>query len=236
MTPSRLAGPLVALVPLWSGCAKGAAEPGEPQGGDPDAQVAIGDPVDAGDRPQPPDAMSSLMTLTQSTSTSILEANAVACPDSILGITTVENHYYRRFDLATEGAPGGFAVTRVSFGLELASAQQVELALHELEGGTFNTAALRELARAPVAVPEIGAGGAVIDVDLNAEAEAGSVLVVELHAPDNFGQLYIGTNTAGESAPTYLRAPDCDLTQPTPATSVTTGPMHWVLSVTGIAR
>jgi hypothetical protein len=52
------------------------------------------------------------------------------------------------------------------------------------------------------------------------------------------GLLYIGSNDAGESGPTFLRAPTCEgAAQPTPVSELPTDEplaMHWVLRVTGV--
>ena len=66
--------------------------------------------------------------------------------------------------------------------------------------------------------------------------EPGSTLVVEVHAPDGTmgaSSFFIGANKMGESAPGYLRAPDCGLAEPTPYVDIGFPLTRIVLTVTG---
>jgi hypothetical protein len=228
---------LLPLLGLWwiAGCAKAPAEDGGQLTDQPDAGMfgflADGAPVTPGADADPGGGGGGggSTTLTQSSSMSITDANSIACADG-LGFT-VENHYYRKFDLAAAGQPTGFVVDRVSFGIELATAQDVDVVLHTLNGA-FEVGNLTEIGRAQVAVPE-ALSAIMVDVDVAGTAPAGSTLVVELEAPDNFGVLYVGSNASGETGSTYIRASECSIMAPTPIGDISDATMHWVLNVVG---
>lgn len=81
-------------------------------------------------------------------------------------------------------------------------------------------------------------GGTLIEAAIPASVPAGSILVVEVLAPElDAGEgLFMGSNDAGETGPTYLRGPDCDISEPTQAAELNADiPMDWVLTVTGTA-
>jgi hypothetical protein len=224
------------LLSLAASCAT--ASSGD-DGGDGRPDARLGDDVDAAPRADAaprPDAAPvgpTSGTLRQHQSDALVDLNAPFCPDPFFELFTPNNHFYRRFDLAAEGVTGAFAVEKVSVGLEYADAQTVDLALYTLSGG-FTLANLSELGRVAVALPAVGAP-TVIDVPIAITAPAGSTLVVEMATRGGFAELYYGSNRGGETGPTFVRAPNCGVTEPTPVTTAAPGATaHWVMSVTGL--
>lgn len=171
-----------------------------------------------------PDAAPVPVTLTHSTDPgSVTAANTVACVQqqddgngNTVPVYHQDNSYYRVFDLPALGVDRDLAIEAVVFGVESARGgadaadQTVEVRLHTL-AGPLQVANLTQLARAPVTVAD-GVSQEILEVDIAAVAPAGSTLVVELFVPsgDPDRLLFIGSNTAGQSAPTFLRAPACD--------------------------
>jgi hypothetical protein len=242
---------------LSSGCATGKST--QPGGNDqPDASSGGGGFVDAAPRadaaPQPPDAapQGGAVTLSQSSSMDVIGQNSVACPavDPVFGVVlgTADNSYYRVFDLAAAGVTGDLTISSVTVGVEDAESgggggQPAGVKLYTLNGN-FTLGNLTQLASANVTVQDVAApaqgttGGQLIDFPISATAPAGSQLVVEFHSPDggNDGNfLYVGSNTAAQTGPTYVRAANCSVNQPTDAASGAVGApdMHWVVTVTG---
>lgn len=208
----------------------------------PDASVldpvdAGGGGVDGGDGVQ--------VTLDQNTSNEILDLHSIGCVQQDGDGNPVqnrENSYYRLFDLGAEGVSGDLDVSEVHVGIESAvtpddSAQPIAVRLHEVNGA-FLLANMTELASAEVDVePQTGT---ILDVPLETRVDAGSQLAVEVFVPNStvVGRLlFIGTNDAGQSAPSYIRAPlgNCAITEPTdfgnPA--IDFPDVHIVLSVSG---
>lgn len=195
------------------------------------------------------------VTLTHSEDpASVTAANSVACVQqetdadgNTAPVFHQENSYYRVFDLDALGVTRDLAIDKVSFGIEssnsgAANQQMVEVKLHTLDGA-FETANLTELATAQILVSD--QNQQILEVDIAATAPAGSVLVAELLTPsgDPDRLLFIGSNAAGQTGPTYLRAPNCDDDGNPDTPSAFEEPldmtpffpdMHVVLSVSGI--
>jgi len=203
--------------------------------GQPDAYVP---PTPDAYVPPAPDASGSgtPITITQSTSQSIASLNSVSCNNEIDG--HAENSYYRVFTLSTHGITSQFDITSVEVGIEDAISgtggqQPATVYLHTLSGAVA-TANLTQIGTAAVSVSDQALS--TIDVNVTGTAPAGSTLVVEFLIPD--GQtdghfLFVGSNTATEDGPTYIRAPDCSVADMSTTASIGEPDMHWVLNVTG---
>jgi hypothetical protein len=207
-------------------------------GGTIDAPVSIDAP--AGNI----DAALVTVTLSQNSATTITAANTVSCNAANI---TAENSYYRVFQLSTFGVTRPFTAQRVDFGIESADAeigtsQTVQIKLHTLNGA-FVTGNLTNVAGQNVAVADT-ATGTVLPVALSPAPviQPNATLVAEIFVPDgdvdNNGvgnSIFIGSNTAAETAATYIRAPDtgCAITQPATMSSIGFPNVHVVLTVTG---
>jgi hypothetical protein len=78
--------------------------------------------------------------------------------------------------------------------------------------------------------------GTVLNVPINATVPAGSELVVEVFTPDGTATgnlLFIGSNAAAETGPSYLSAPDCGVNTPTTTAALGFPNMHIVMNVNG---
>lgn len=195
-----------------------------------DAPMPIDAPIDGGPV--------QTITLSQTTSAAIVAANSVGCVDSFAA--TAENSYYRVFQLATHGVNTTFTANRVDFGIESADSlfgsQDLTVRLYTLTG-SFLLPNLTLLGSAPVNVPNTAAS-LIRQVPIAASpAPPGSTVVAEVFVPDGqlFGDVFfLGSNTSGETAPGYIRAPDCSAPQPSTLLALgVTAPVHYVITVTG---
>jgi hypothetical protein len=229
------------LVALLAACAQGTANQEGPDArvvDFPDADPAAPD----ASTPGTPDAgpgTPMMRTLSQTTADTIVAANSVSCNGET---SHSENHYYRVFDLAAAGINGAFQVSQVTVGIESASSgtgtQPATIVLHTLTGAPA-LANLTQLTSSPVTIADQGAG--VRDFAVSATAPAGSKLVVEFTTPDGTAGtnlLFIGSNAAGETAPSYITAPlpapgGCDITELTTTGALGFPTMHVVMKVTG---
>jgi hypothetical protein len=78
--------------------------------------------------------------------------------------------------------------------------------------------------------------GTVLNIPVTGTAPAGSQLVVEIFTPDGEGAgnlFFIGSNSAAETGPSYLRAADCGVTTPTTTAAIGFPNMHIVMNVNG---
>lgn len=156
--------------------------------------------------------------LTQTTSGEIEPDTSIACTDDDDDDHS-ENSYYRVFDLAAEGIDSSFHVTAVEVGVEAADsggdgAQTIEVSIHALEGD-IEDGQLEPLGTATEEVEDQVGGRVTVDVD--AVVPGGTRFAVEVRTPDGTQQghsFFIGANDDGQSAPGYIRAPECDTDRP----------------------
>lgn len=178
-------------------------------------------------------------TITHSQSQSIMSNNSIACINQ-QGFHS-DNAYLREFRLNDFGITGPFNVSQVQFGVELAeagsgSAQPVRLRLYrKLNPG----AALTYGNLAVITTVNINLSNqqqTIVAVPIAGTAPAGSTLVVEVFTPNGQSaghSFFIGSNNAGQTAPSYLAAPGCGVSEPTPTANLGEPGMHIVINVAG---
>lgn len=202
-------------------------------GGDVDAPPT---PIDA--PPLPIDAPPLQMITLAQGPTTITAANTVSC--NATGVTA-ENSYYRAFRLADFGVNTAFTANRVDVGIESATAgigtsQTIQVKLYTVSG-VFPAGVLTQIA-GQIATVNNTTTGTVMPVTLSPTglAPAGATVVAEVFIPDGAAtgnSIFIGSNTAAETGPSYIRAPDCGSTQPATLASVGFPNVHMVITVTG---
>lgn len=178
------------------------------------------------------------ITLTHSRSQTVTFFNSIACADPQTGFTA-DNGYLRTFTLADFGLTDGFDVSEVSFGVEwLDMEQQVTVNLYTLDtGAEFVYANLTRVGSADTTLEPLPPGAVtMVSVPVTGQIPGDATLVVEVDVPDmtgTGGALFIGSNSAGQTAPSYLRANACGIGEPTDVASLGAGGMHIVMNVTG---
>jgi subtilisin family serine protease len=178
------------------------------------------------------------VTISHSASQDIVASNSVACsPDG--GISTAENGYLRHFTLDDFDIASDFQVTEVSFGIEnLTVAQTLTVNLYTMidPGGPFSYANFQQIGSAGAALPAQQA--TIVAVPVTGTVPAGATLVVEVDAPDlsGVGGFFIGSNSSGQTAPSYLRSASCGIPEPTDTAAIGFPGMHIVMNVTGNAE
>jgi hypothetical protein len=182
------------------------------------------------------DAQAQGRVLSQTTSSTIEPDVSIVCSDDD-GIN-FENSFYRIFDLQAEGVAAGFHVTQVSIGVEKAAGgddgtQPIEVQLHTLNGD-LDTDNLTDLATSQQDVPD--GLGTRAEFPFDADVAAGAQLVVEVRIPDggNTGDAFlIGANSDGQTAPGYIRAPECGDDQPADLADIGFPDVNILIEVTG---
>jgi hypothetical protein len=175
--------------------------------------------------------------LTQSASQTITIGNAVSCNTD--GVVHVENSYYRAYDLSA--FPAGFDVCAVEIGIDRAlagsgSAQPVTLNLYVHSGGAFPTGTSTLLTTLALAVAN--QSGSLLSVPIGGRVPAGSQLIVEVLTPDAQAaghSFFMGSNALGQSADSFLRAPNCGVFAPTSNVASGFSAMQIVLNARGAA-
>ncbi len=196
-----------------------------------DARPPDARPIDAPPTPQP-------VTLSESTATTITAGNTVACSNNTTGYTD-DNSFYRNFPLANFGITQTLTVTNVTFGIEQSTpagaTQNVDVNLETLTG-TMETGTRTVLRTQTVPIGNISAVSFPVTFSPPVVVPAGSQLVVELHSPDGTtaGNIfYPGSNSAGESAPSYISAAACSVNAPATYASIGFANVQLVMSVGG---
>jgi hypothetical protein len=175
--------------------------------------------------------------ISHSTTQTITALNSVSCNNGS-GIHTI-NSYYRVFNLPGEfGITAPIEIDALSFGVEEAmggtGSQLVIVRLYTLSG-PFILANLTQLGSENLNVPN-SATGTIFTATFDPEimVPANSTLVAEVYTPDgtaNNNRFFIGSNPDPETAPSYIRAPACNITQPTTTAAIGAPDMHIVLNV-----
>jgi len=179
-------------------------------------------------------------TITESTSQDITSGNSVACNDNTTGFT-VENHYWRAFDMGTFTGGLEYDITAISFGIEQATSgsgtgQPVTVNLYTNSGAPFPGGTLTLLATSGE-INITDQSLTIFDVPISATVPAGTLeLVMEVTNPDGIAAgniFFIGSNASPETAPSYLSAADCGIPDPTTTADIGFPNMHIVFNVNG---
>jgi subtilisin family serine protease len=190
--------------------------------------------------PTPTPSGSCPPTITESSSQDITSGNSVACNDNTSGFT-VENHYWRAFDMASFTGGAEYDITAISFGIEQATSgsgtgQPVTVNLYTNSGAPFPGGTLTLLATSgSINIPDQSLS--IFDVPIAATVPAGTPeLVMEVTNPDGVeagNMFFIGSNASPETAPSYLSAADCGIPDPTTTADIGFPDMHIVFNVDG---
>lgn len=184
----------------------------------------------------PPRGVCGPLLLTQTTSQIPVTPSTVSCN----GVSNhSENSYYREYGSAA--LPRGLDVCAVELAIELsdagdpATSQPLTINLYRQTGGAFPGGTRTQIGTATVQVPD-GLRG--FNVPVTGQVPPGQSLVVEAFLADGRSTgnlLFLGSNGAGESAPTFLRAPDCGVSTPVTVASLSFPNVHLILNPRGSA-
>ncbi len=182
------------------------------------------------------------MTITESNDpVTITAGNSVSCNAGAPNYYHTDNSYYRAFKMSDFGITQDFTVSAVEIGIEQATgntgSQPIECKLYTTSS-TFPAGfpgSLTQIASVSENIPDQNL--TLYSFNVSGLVPAGTnQLVVEVHAPDGqttLNTFFIGSNAGGESAPSYLKAVDCSITNPVTTGSIGFGTMNIVMSVTG---
>ena len=173
--------------------------------------------------------------LTHSASQTIMSGNSVSCN---AGGIHADNSYLRVFTLSDFGINTDLTVTSIDVGVEEASAgsggtQPATVNLYTLDGPLV-WANMTLIGTADVDVADQSLS--IINVPVNGVVPAGGTLVVEFFTPDgqaDGNSFFVGSNNLGQTAPTYLAAADCGVSEPTDTAALGFPDMHLVMNVIG---
>jgi hypothetical protein len=155
---------------------------------------------------------------------------------------SANNAWGRTFDLASFGVSGSFDVQSVTFGVgvALANAGQQAVSVKVYDGYTTSGFSVTNRGTLVGSFTQQIANGANFNLTWNVPATVASgFMYVEVESLNpGFGSgsgtmFQVGTNSAGETSPTYLWAPSCGANNPLANTAIGFPSFQMVLSVTG---
>lgn len=177
------------------------------------------------------------LTITQSTDPlNIVSGNSVSCN---AGEFHNNNYYYRAFTLSDFGVNVPFNVTAVEIGIELANSTSPQPVICNLYTGAPGFPTGFPGSFSLIGSDSVGISSQSLSLyifNVNGTVPAGEQLVVEIFTPDGQtanNSFFIGSNSAGQSAPSYVAASDCGVSIPTDVASIGFPGMHIVMSVIG---
>ena len=171
-------------------------------------------------------------TLTQSTSNTVTALNSISCN---AGGLHAENSYWRAYQLAL---PAPVAVNSVTFGIETANAagvgttQPVNVRVYT-SAGAFPGGVRTQVASQTFNIPDQSNTLFTASFTTPPTVPGNAILVLEVNTPDGQAaghSFFIGTNSAGQSAPSYISATACGLTSPGTLASVGFPNVHIILN------
>ncbi|MBL8300914.1 MAG: hypothetical protein JNN30_21440 [Rhodanobacteraceae bacterium] len=164
-------------------------------------------------------------TITQSSSAAINTGASVSCNGGAPGFIHTDNSYYRAFTLSTFGnlTLPQFRVDTVSFGVETANdgggvGQPVTVNLWRSSANPPTVSTLTAVSSDAVTVPD-SAMGTVFTANIATQpvfTVATDILVVEIFTPAGTAgsrSFFIGSNSGGQSAPSFIRAASCGINE-----------------------
>jgi hypothetical protein len=157
----------------------------------------------------------------------ILNGNSVACNN---GTQTDDNTYFRSFAFANFGVTGDFSLSSVSFAIEEASAS-LPLTV-SIYSGTSVTSLGTLIASSSFNVSAQADTFYTLNLSGVVPFSSGG-LVMSVYSPASGALFFIGSNSAGQTAPGYILAPDCGITTPTDIAALGFPSDNIILSVTG---
>lgn len=177
--------------------------------------------------------------ITQSTdNTTITAGNSVSCNGGAPGFFHADNSYWRAFDLGAEGITRLFMVTSIDIGIEASAPagadQPITVNLYSMTAGTFPTGTRTLIGTATINIGTLT--NTVLNIPVTGTANPAQELVVEVFTPDGIAagnNIFIGSNTAGQSGPSYISAAACSITDPTDLAAIGFPTMHVLMNVNG---
>jgi hypothetical protein len=151
--------------------------------------------------------------ITQSNSQTIEPGQGIACASHPTSFRN--NNFYRDFDLAGDyGITDGFEVTAVEFAIDAISTPSgfpITINIYSATPGTFPGGSLT-LEGSEVYTATNADALTIVNVPVSAIIPAGQSMVVEMVIVDDgtdTNYMTMGVNSAGETGPSYIMAPDC---------------------------
>ncbi len=174
--------------------------------------------------------LNTLISVTHSASQQIMASDSTPCSEG-------DRSWYRVFDLPALGIAEPLDVTAVEVGIEEAVSfwqigQLLDVNLYTLTGD-LASGTLTGIGGVQTAVADQALS--IVTIPVEGHVPAGSQLVVEVYHPTPLqdGYLLFGSNSGGQTGPSYMKAPACGINTPTDVATLGYPNKHLVLNVWG---
>lgn len=174
------------------------------------------------------------VTLSHSVDPETITEGGVACWASDSGEYR-DNFFARAYNLADFDVEGDFQINAIEFGVGSADdGVSVIVSLYTADSEDLSSATLNLLYEG---LQPLSSGDdlTLVTAEVDALAPAGSIVVVEIMGIDTgepFQRYFPGFNTAGETAPSWLKAEACSINEYTIASTVAPG-QEYVMNLVG---
>jgi len=166
----------------------------------------------------------------------------ISCAATGAPQTTVDNSYWREFDLGDFGVTTGVDISSVEFGIESLTLPtlleaDITVNLFQAPAGSAPATTFDQVGSAIVSLGDRALE--VITVDVTGSLDAGTSLIVEIQVPDfqaegGAGDVYFpGANSFGESAPSYISSVGCATPEPVTYASIGFPETHLIIVANG---
>ncbi|UUC44036.1 T9SS type A sorting domain-containing protein [Flavobacterium cerinum] len=184
-------------------------------------------------------AVDAQVVLTHSSSQAI-NGNTVACGNSSTA-TSSDNRYYRAFNLSSMGITSAFNLASIQFGVASLTAPNGYVVTVKAYKTTANfpsgfPTGYTLLGQADYTVQTANVGTIVtVPVTVTGTVAANETLVVEVgYAAATTGvNISLGSNTAPQTAPSYISSTACSIANPTDVAAINFPDVHMVINAVG---
>ncbi|MEO7793905.1 MAG: hypothetical protein ABIV06_03965 [Thermoanaerobaculia bacterium] len=187
-----------------------------------------------------------VVSISQSTSTTITAANSVSCNGGTPGFFHTDNFYYRAFTLSAFNPPLTdlqFMVQQVTIGVETANdgggvGQPISVRIYDSSANPPLNATLGA-ALSTQNITVVDQAATLLAVPLTTQPvliNAADILAVEIFTPNGqtaSHQFFIGSNALGQTGPGFIKSAPCGITEITSLAGIGFPNMHIVMSVSG---
>ena len=174
----------------------------------------------------------------------LVTTGTIACASTGAPQTTAENSFYRSFTLTDFGVTEAVTISDVEVGIEnlmLPTSIETDITVNLFQAPGGSAPALGQELVGTATFTSGDRSLEVVTIDVSGVVDAGNALIVEVFAPDFTidgltGDVFFpGSNSFGQTAPSYIRAPTCGT--PDPADYASVGPgfpdVHLIIIANG---
>ena len=193
-------------------------------------------------------SFSQSITITQNNDPNTVNDSAVACTvgagqvdedEGLFEGMYFDNYFARSFDLQNDhNINTDFTITSIEVGQGFGRNTQIEVRIYTANtiDLTSTDLELNLLETEDIFIIEQG-NDTVLFIPTNINVPAGEIVVIEIFVPDSGTatneEFFVGINNAGQTAPTYIKAPDCSVNNYMLSSGLGLGEQAYIINIVG---